>query len=54
VIDLHLLRPSQPRIFILWQLFLDNVDPLLKIIHVPTMQRQIHRLVKTPKLFRPL
>jgi hypothetical protein len=30
-------------IFTLWQVYLENVDPLLKIIHVPTIQGQILR-----------
>lgn len=29
------------QIFRLWQLFLDNVNPLLKIIHAPSLQGRI-------------
>ena len=36
----HLLPPAA-LIFILWQKFLDNVNPLVKVIHVPTVQEQI-------------
>ena len=37
------LHPPEARIFSLWQVYLENVDPLLKILHVPTTQRQILR-----------
>jgi len=35
--------PALEQLFSLWQLFIDRVDPLLKILHVPTTQRQIFR-----------
>lgn len=38
VTDLH---PSGIQIFQLWQIYLDNVDPLLKLTHAPTLQVQI-------------
>ena len=38
LMDLH---PQPVHIFRLWQTFLDNVNPLTKIIHAPTMQQQI-------------
>jgi hypothetical protein len=34
-------HPSTGQIFQLWEKFLNNVDPLVKIIHVPTVQRQL-------------
>lgn len=34
-------HPSSIQIFRLWEKFLDNVNPLVKIIHVPTVQRQL-------------
>lgn len=37
------LHPPEARIFTLWQLYLENVDPLLKLLHVPTNQRQLLR-----------
>ncbi|KAK5053761.1 hypothetical protein LTR84_001722 [Exophiala bonariae] len=37
------LHPPEARIFSLWQVYLENVDPLLKILHVPTTQRQVLR-----------
>ncbi|KAB2574846.1 Transcription factor vrtR1 [Lasiodiplodia theobromae] len=35
------LHPQPPHIFLLWQAFLDNVNPLVKLLHAPTVQRQI-------------
>ncbi|KAJ9609686.1 hypothetical protein H2200_006014 [Cladophialophora chaetospira] len=37
------LHPSETRIFTLWQIYLESVDPLLKILHVPTTQAQMLR-----------
>ena len=36
--DLH---PSPVHIFRLWQTFLDNVNPLIKIFHAPTVQQKV-------------
>ncbi|KAI1420697.1 fungal-specific transcription factor domain-containing protein [Xylaria sp. FL1777] len=38
ITDLH---PSGVQIFQLWQIYLDNVNPLLKLTHTPTLQVQI-------------
>lgn len=35
------LHPSPVHIFKLWHIFLENVNPLTKIIHAPTLQKQI-------------
>ncbi|KAL4780322.1 hypothetical protein BJX76DRAFT_351107 [Aspergillus varians] len=40
-VDLSSLHPEPPRIFRLWQIYLDNVDPLLKVTHTPTLQVRI-------------
>ena len=40
-IDLATLHPEQLQIFQLWQIYLDNVNPLLKVTHTPTMQARI-------------
>lgn len=37
------LHPTENQIFSLWQTFVDNVDPILKMIHVPVTQRQLLR-----------
>jgi len=39
--DLKTLRPPPLHMFRLWQVFLDNVNPLCKVIHVPTLQKRI-------------
>lgn len=36
--NLEELQPNPVHVFRLWQLFLDRVNPLTKVIHVPTMQ----------------
>lgn len=40
-------RHPPPRIiFFMWQNYLDRVDPVLKIIHVPTVQRDIMKFAR--------
>jgi hypothetical protein len=41
--DIHLAasHPEQVQIFRLWQIYLDNVNPLLKVTHTPTLQPRI-------------
>lgn len=34
-------HPSQVHIFRLWQVYLDQVNPLLKVTHTPTLQTRI-------------
>ena len=38
VLNLH---PPQMHIFQLWQTFIDNVNPLLQIVHASTLQKRI-------------
>ncbi|KAL8687300.1 MAG: hypothetical protein Q9218_006484 [Villophora microphyllina] len=40
-VDLSTLHPYPVHIFRLWQIYLDNVDPLLKITHTPSLQGRI-------------
>ena len=40
-IDIPSLHPEQIHIFKLWQVYLDNVNPLLKVTHTPTLQARI-------------
>ena len=40
-IDLSTLHPDPVRIFRLWQIYLDNVNPLLKVTHTPSLQGRI-------------
>ncbi|CAM1508012.1 Fc.00g048600.m01.CDS01 [Cosmosporella sp. VM-42] len=39
--DLPRLHPPMSQIFHLWQIFVDNVHPLLQIIHLPSLQAKI-------------
>lgn len=40
-VDLSTFHPSTVDIFKLWQIYLDNVNPLLKVTHAPTVQVRI-------------
>ena len=40
-IELSTLHPPQAQIFRLWQIYLDNVNCLLKVTHPATLQPQI-------------
>lgn len=40
-VDLSVLHPDPAQIFRLWQIYLDNVDPLLKVTHHPSLQGRI-------------
>ncbi|TKX24050.1 fungal specific transcription factor domain-containing protein 25 [Elsinoe australis] len=39
--NLSTLHPDQFQIFRLWQIYLDHIDPLLKVTHTPSMQGRI-------------
>lgn len=52
VTDLH---PPAVQIFQLWQIYLDNVNPLLKLTHTPTLQGQLIEAAANPsKISKPL
>lgn len=40
-VRLRSLHPQPTQIFLLWQVFLDNVNPIVKILHVPTAQKAV-------------
>jgi hypothetical protein len=40
-VDLSTLHPDPVQIFRLWQFYLDNVNPLLKVTHTPSLQSRI-------------
>ena len=40
-LELSTLHPGPVQIFRLWQIYLDNVNPLLKVTHTPTLQGRI-------------
>ncbi|KAE8387972.1 fungal-specific transcription factor domain-containing protein [Aspergillus alliaceus] len=48
-------HPPTIKLFQLWQIYIDNVNPLLKISHVPTLQAQVVEAAADPaKVSRPL
>ncbi|KAF2807318.1 uncharacterized protein BDZ99DRAFT_78680 [Mytilinidion resinicola] len=51
--SLHDLHPPPVQIFRLWQVYLENVHPLVKVLHVPTVQQlllnSIGNLVALPR-----
>ncbi|KAK6522218.1 hypothetical protein TWF281_002785 [Arthrobotrys megalospora] len=40
-IDISALHPTQAHIFKLWHVYLENVNPMLKVTHTPTLQTRI-------------
>lgn len=46
--DLHLLHPPPDHIRKYWTLFIEHCDPLMKMLHIPTMQQQIFAVVNNP------
>lgn len=40
-VDLSPLHPEPAKIFRLWHVYLDNVNPLLKVTHTPSLQGRI-------------
>jgi len=43
-VDLRPLHPLPSQIPFIWQVYQENVDPILKIVHVPTMGKTIKQL----------
>lgn len=41
IADLSSFHPEQLHIFMLWQTYLDNFNPLIKITHTPTLQTKL-------------
>ena len=40
------LHPPPATVIIIWQRFIDNIDPLLKLLHIPSLQRQIVNAIR--------
>lgn len=40
-LDIATLHPGQAHIFRLWQIFLDNINPIFKTVHGPTIQTRL-------------
>ncbi|KAL6894970.1 hypothetical protein GGI43DRAFT_124645 [Trichoderma evansii] len=43
------LHPDPKHVFKLWQIFADNVNPLIKVIHAPTLQEKVLEAAWTPE-----
>lgn len=40
-VDLYTLHPDPVQIFRLWQVYIDNVNPMLKVTHIPSLQARV-------------
>ncbi|KAM0197356.1 hypothetical protein ACHAPI_005222 [Fusarium lateritium] len=47
-IRIHELHPEPKQIYFLWQKYVDAINPLIKIVHVPTLQKRILDAVWDP------
>ncbi|KAL2801795.1 hypothetical protein BJX63DRAFT_150698 [Aspergillus granulosus] len=52
-LDISKLHPEPSQIFRLWQIYLDNVDPLFKVTHTPTLQGRIIEAIGNLKGVKP-
>ncbi|GAB7341207.1 hypothetical protein MBLNU457_7494t1 [Dothideomycetes sp. NU457] len=52
-VQISTLHPEPHQIFRLWQTYLDNVDPLLKVTHTPTLQALIVDAISNLANIRP-
>ncbi|KAK9337314.1 hypothetical protein LIPSTDRAFT_57140 [Lipomyces starkeyi NRRL Y-11557] len=52
-VDISTLHPEPVQIFRLWQLYLENVNPLLKVTHTPSLQRRIIEAASNVLNIRP-
>ncbi|KAJ3536418.1 hypothetical protein NM208_g6725 [Fusarium decemcellulare] len=52
-VDLSTLHPEPVHIFRLWQIYLDNVNPLLKVTHTPSLQGRIIEAASNLKNAKP-
>jgi hypothetical protein len=48
VTDMQIYNPSRWQALQLWQTFLNNIDPIIKIIHSPTVQAAIYTAINNP------
>lgn len=52
-VDISTLHPEPVHIFRLWQLYLENIDPLLKMTHTPSLQPRIIEAIGNVKSIKP-
>jgi hypothetical protein len=43
-VDLRKLHPLPSQIPFIWQIYIENVDPLIKLLHIPTMNSIIRKI----------
>jgi hypothetical protein len=48
MIDVQSCHPSRWHALQLWQTFLNNVDPIIKVLHIPTAQATIYTAINNP------
>jgi hypothetical protein len=46
--DAQSLHPTPSQVIILWQMFLDRVNPLTKLVHVPSVQPHLVQAITKP------
>jgi hypothetical protein len=52
-VDLSTLHPDPVQIFRLWQIYVENVNPLLKVTHTPSLQGRIIEAASDLKSIKP-
>lgn len=52
-VDLRSLHPLPSQMLFYWQVFMDNVDPIVKFMHVPTMTNTIKELRRDMNTMNP-
>lgn len=53
-VDISSLHPEPAKIFRLWQVYLDNINPLLKVTHTPSLQSRIVEAVGNLRGINPV
>jgi hypothetical protein len=52
-VDVSTLHPDPVQIFKLWQIYLNNINPLLKVTHIPSLQGRIIEAVSNLNSITP-
>jgi hypothetical protein len=52
-VDLRKLHPLPSQIPFIWQIYQENVEPLLKMLHIPTMDKLIKNMRRNIDDLRP-
>jgi len=52
-VDLSTFQPSPAQIFKFWQVYLDNVNPLLKVTHTPSLQARLIDAISNTTTINP-